>query len=122
MCFKIGNFNIKLAQYELVMADSSVKEATCMLEDVLVRIDELIVPVDFVIMNLEDNGNRKNEPYLLLGRPFMATTRMEINMRDGSVTMNVLGKKLRLDVFNNKSPPLYSSNDANYCFDEDLMK
>ena len=52
----------------------------------------------------------------------MATTRMEINMRDGSVTMMVLGKKLRLDVFNSKSPPLYSSNDANYCFDEDFMK
>ena len=43
-------------------------------------------------------------------------------MRDGSITMMVLGKKLRLDVYDDKSPYLYSSNDPNYCFDEDMMK
>ena len=59
---------------------------------------------------------------MLLGRPFMATTNMEINMRDRSVTMMVLGKKLRLNTFNDGLLPLYSSNDANYCFDEDMMR
>jgi len=76
--------------------------------------------VDFLIVNLEDN--KQVEPHLILGRPFMATTKMEINMRDGSITMMVLGKKLQLDVYDDKSPYLYSSNDPNYCFDEDMMK
>ena len=52
----------------------------------------------------------------------MATTRMEINMREGSITMMVLGKKLHLDAYNDNSLPLYSSNDPNSCFDEDMMK
>ena len=36
--------------------------------------------------------------------------------------MMVLGKKLRLDAYNTNSLPLYSSNDPNSCFDEDMMQ
>ena len=55
MCSKVGNFNMRFDQYKLVMADGSIKEATCILEDVLVRVDELIIPIDFLVVNLEDN-------------------------------------------------------------------
>ena len=72
------------------MADRTKKKATGILRDELVRIDELIVPVDFVVF--DDDKNNEEEPYMLLGRPFMATTNMEINIRDRSVTMMVLGK------------------------------
>ena len=105
---------------KLEMADRTKKRDKGILEDVLVRIDELIVPVDFVVF--DDDKNKEEEPYMLLGRPFMATTKMEINMRDRSVTMMVLGKKLRLNMFSDGLPPLHFSNDANYCFDEDMIK
>jgi len=90
------------------------------LEDVLVRVDELIIPVDFLVVNSEDNEQVEHQ--LILGRPFMATTRMEIKIREGSITMMVLGKKLQLDAYNINSLPLYSSNNSNSCFDEDMMK
>jgi len=61
------------------MADNTIKEVTCVLEDVLVRIDELIIPIDFLVVNSEDNEHIEHQ--LILGRPFMATTRMEIKIR-----------------------------------------
>ena len=80
---KIGASELKPTGMRLEMADRTKKKAKGILEDVLVRIDELIVPVDFVVLDVKDDN--KEEPYLLLGRPFMATTKMEIDMRDKSV-------------------------------------
>ena len=119
---KIGVGELKPAKLRLEMADKSTKRTKGLLEDALVRIDEPIFPVDFIVLELEDGLNRNEEPYLLLGRPFMATTRMEISMRDESIKMTVLGKTLRLEIFYDNLPPLYSSKNANFCFDEIMMK
>ena len=81
----------------------------------------MIILVDFLVVNSEDNEQVEHQ--LILGRPFTATTtRMEIKIREGSITMMVLGKKLQLDAYNINSLPLYSSNNSNSCFDEDMMK
>ena len=96
---RIGIGELKPAKLKLEMADEWLKKAKGLLEDVLVRIDELIIPIDFIVPDLEDGLNRNEKPYLLLGKPFMATTKMEINMRDESIKMTVLEKTLRLEIF-----------------------
>ena len=58
----------KPTNMNLTFADHSVTYLHGVLEDKLVRVDDLLFPVDFVILDmLEDT-----ETSLLLGRPFLA--------------------------------------------------
>ena len=66
----------------------------------LVLVDKLIVPVDFVIMEMENCLGRNNEPVILLRRPFMATIRTIIDVHNGRLSMTVIGENVQLDVFN----------------------
>ena len=56
------------------------------MEDVLVKMDELIFPVYFVILDFEED---KKIP-IILGRPFLATGRTLIDVQKGELTMRVL--------------------------------
>ena len=53
----------------LQMADRLMVQLEGILEDVLIKIGKFIFPVDFVVMNIEEE---KQVP-LLLGRPFLET-------------------------------------------------
>lgn len=47
-----------------------------MVEDVLVKVQQFTFPVDFVIMNIEEDSNVP----LILGRPFMLTAKCVVDM------------------------------------------
>ncbi|XP_039118484.1 uncharacterized protein LOC120254447 [Dioscorea cayenensis subsp. rotundata] len=51
------------------LADRSIKKPRGVVEDVLVRVDKLIIPVDFIILDVDDDV----EVPLILGRPFLNT-------------------------------------------------
>ena len=53
----------------LHMADRFIAFPQGILEDVLVKIDKFIFPVDFVILDMEED----REVPIILGRPFLAT-------------------------------------------------
>ena len=53
----------------LQMADRSMAQLEGILEDVLVKVGKFIFPVDFVVMQMEED----TQIPLLLGRPFLAT-------------------------------------------------
>ena len=53
----------------LQMADRSMAQPEGILGDVLVKVGKFIFPVDFVIMQMEED----TQVPLLLGRPFLAT-------------------------------------------------
>ena len=53
----------------LQLADRSIKHPRSMLENVPVKIDKFIPPVDFIIIDMEED----KEVSLILGRPFLAT-------------------------------------------------
>ena len=53
----------------LQMADRSVVKPEGIIEDVLVEVGKFIFPVDFVVINMEED---KHVP-LLLGKSFLAT-------------------------------------------------
>ena len=65
--------DLRATRMTLQLADRSVKYPMGVVEDLLVQVDKLIVPVDFVVMDMENNF-RSVEPVILLGRPFMAPT------------------------------------------------
>ncbi|MCI68309.1 hypothetical protein A2U01_0089569, partial [Trifolium medium] len=51
------------------LANQSVINSCGMVEDVLMKIIDLVFPVDFVILDTEVD----NEGQVILGRPFLAT-------------------------------------------------
>ena len=53
----------------LQMADRSMAQPEGILEDVLVKVEKFVFPVDFVVMKMEED----TQVPLLLGRPFLAT-------------------------------------------------
>ena len=67
------------------MADRSMAQPEGILEYVLVKVGKFIFPVDFVIMQMEED----TQVPLLLGRPFLATGAALIDVQKGELTLRV---------------------------------
>ncbi|XP_050875110.1 uncharacterized protein LOC127078720 [Lathyrus oleraceus] len=61
-----------------------------MLENVLVRIGQLYIPTDFVIMDINKDSNIP----IILGRPFLATAGAIIDVKKGRLTFEVGEEKV----------------------------
>ncbi|KAK8676469.1 hypothetical protein V6N13_142043 [Hibiscus sabdariffa] len=71
---KLGIGEAKPTTVMLQLADCSYVQPEGKIEDILVRVDKFIFPTDFLILDCEAN---KHAP-IILGRPFLATSRMLI--------------------------------------------
>ena len=69
MMKKLGCREPKPTKMTLTLADCSFSYPYGVLEDVLVKVNDLLFPADFVILDMEED----DETPLLLGRPFLAT-------------------------------------------------
>ena len=70
---------------EIQLADRSIRYPRGVVENVLIRVDKFIVPVDFVVLDMEEGV----EIPLILGRPFLATTRALIDVEEGKLTLRI---------------------------------
>jgi len=66
-------------------------------EDVLVRVDKLIFPADFYILDMKDDEGMSLTT-IILGRPFMMTARTKIDMHARSLTMEIGDEKVQFNV------------------------
>ena len=69
----------------LQMADRTMAKPEGVIEDVLVKVGKFIFPVDFIILDMEEDS----QVPLLLGRPFLATGAALIDMQKGFLTLRV---------------------------------
>ena len=69
----------------LQMADRSMVKPEGVLEDVLVTVGKFFFPVDFIILDMEEDS----QVPLLLGRPFLATGAALIDMQKGVLALRV---------------------------------
>ncbi|KAI3818001.1 hypothetical protein L1987_11803 [Smallanthus sonchifolius] len=67
------------------LADRSVKYPLGIVENVLVKVDRFVFPVDFMILDMDED---KNVP-IILGRPFLATAKALIDVYSGRLTLRV---------------------------------
>ncbi|MEQ5220379.1 retropepsin-like aspartic protease, partial [Morganella morganii] len=70
---KLGT--LKPTRMSIQLADQYTKYPRGIVEDILVRVDKFIFPVDFVILDMDPDV----EIPLILGRPFLATARALIH-------------------------------------------
>ncbi|CAN6476682.1 unnamed protein product [Victoria cruziana] len=89
---------LRLISMTIQMADRSVKRPRGVLEDVLIKIEGLIFPVDFVVLDMEGMDAEHQMP-IMLGRPFLATANACINCRTGVLEISFADKHLRLNIF-----------------------
>jgi len=69
MMKKLGCGEPKLTRMTHTLADRSISYPFGVHEDVLVKVNELVFPADFVILDMAED----EEMPLILGRPFLAT-------------------------------------------------
>mgnify|MGYP000024876643 CR=1 FL=1 len=65
----------------LLMGDRIVKRPIGVLQDVLVKVESFIFPLDFVILDCEVDSTVP----IILGRPFLATGRVLVDMERGQM-------------------------------------
>ncbi|XP_050238143.1 uncharacterized protein LOC126687630 [Mercurialis annua] len=81
----LGDQQVKTTPMMLQLADHSVKKPYGIVENLLVKVDKFIFLVDFFVLDYEID----KECPLILGRPFMNTSRALIDMNAGKLTLRI---------------------------------
>ncbi|GKE10405.1 reverse transcriptase domain-containing protein [Tanacetum coccineum] len=69
----------------LELADRSIQYPQGIAEDVLIKIDKFILPIDFVILDMREDSRIS----IIIGRPFLATARAMIDVFNKKITLRV---------------------------------
>ena len=96
---QLGLGELKPTNTTLSLEDRSVKIPKGIVEDVLVKVDNLYYPVDFVVLDTEPMVERTHQVPIILGRPFLATTNAIINCRNGVMQLTFGNMTLELNIF-----------------------
>ncbi|XP_019195137.1 PREDICTED: uncharacterized protein LOC109188931 [Ipomoea nil] len=106
LCQKLQLGEPKPTSITLQLADRSVKYPIGILEDVPVKIDKFYIPGDFVVLEMEEDAKIP----IILGRPFLATAGAIINVKKGTLVLEIGEDKVEFNVFElaNKSSCLDS--------------
>ncbi|CAM8999043.1 unnamed protein product [Rhodiola kirilowii] len=102
-CLWIGP--LEPAGLTIQLADRSCKQPEGKIEDVLVQVGELVFPADFYVLKMENCGPNDHAP-ILLGRPFLKTSKMKIDCGSGMLSMEVEGEVFSFDIFRAMKHPL----------------
>ncbi|XP_024200100.1 uncharacterized protein LOC112203350 [Rosa chinensis] len=109
---------IKATPIYLQLADRSIIRAMGVVEDVLIKVDKFYLPADLVVLDMDDEPHCDKDIPIILGRPFMATAGIKINVQNGTIKMKVLGEKVLLK----RLEPIYPPDVVKSVFSINLVK
>ncbi|XP_031131661.1 uncharacterized protein LOC116033044 [Ipomoea triloba] len=95
LCKKLQLGDPKSINMTIQLADHSVKHPVGILEDISVKIDKYFIPTDFVVLDIEEHENIP----IILGRPFLATTGAVIDVKKGTLRIEVADEKIEFNIF-----------------------
>ena len=98
---KLGLGEVKNTMVKLQLADRTIMLPYGVCEDVIVKVDKLYLPADFIICDIEED----KEVPLILGRPFLRTGKALIDVHKGELTMSVNDQKVTFNVLNSMKYP-----------------
>jgi len=75
-----------------------------LVDDVLVRVGELIFPADFYILDMEEGFSHGSAP-IILGRPFFKTARTKIDVHAGTLSMEFDDIVVRFNILDSMKHP-----------------
>jgi hypothetical protein len=88
---KILSGPLSTARFRVQMADQSAQNPEGLVKDILVKIQNCYIPMDFVVL---DMGHNEEVP-LLLGRPFLNTTNADIHVGSRHVNFHIQGQAIK---------------------------
>ena len=101
----------KSTKISLQLADRSYQHPRGIIENVLVKVGKFVLPTDFVILDMEEDDSVP----IILGRPFLATEKAQINVQEGELKLRVQGDEITFHVF---QPMKHPDDDPN----EDILE
>ncbi|XP_061372980.1 uncharacterized protein LOC133315391 [Gastrolobium bilobum] len=111
MMKKLGITEVRPTKTIVQLADRSTKQAYGIIEDILVKVDKFIIPVDFVILDIEENSTIP----MIFGRPFLATSGALIDVPKGELILRVDGEQAIFKFFDKEVPsPIIQPQDQVY--------
>ncbi|XP_019189424.1 PREDICTED: uncharacterized protein LOC109183817 [Ipomoea nil] len=96
LCKKLNLEEPKPIKLTLQFVDQSTTRPIGILEDVPVRVDKYFVPCDFILIDAPENPDTP----IILGRPFLATTRALIDARKGTMIFDFGEENVEFNVIN----------------------
>ncbi|XP_071912279.1 uncharacterized protein [Coffea arabica] len=82
---QLGLHELKRTNITLQLADWSIRYPLGVLENVLIKVQKFIIPVDFVVLDMEEDISMP----IILGRPFLATAGTIIDVKNGKLKFQV---------------------------------
>ncbi|XP_025640406.1 uncharacterized protein [Arachis hypogaea] len=79
----------------LQLVDRTFKFPHGVVEDLLVKVGDLIFPADFIVLDMEEEANAS----IILGRPFLATAGAIIDVQKGELVLRLHEEKMVFNVF-----------------------
>ncbi|XP_021742811.1 uncharacterized protein LOC110708896 [Chenopodium quinoa] len=113
---KVGD--LKPTRMSLQLADRTVRLPLGILEDVPVQVGRVFVPCDTVVMEMEEDTTVP----LILGRPFLNTAGVVIDIKQGRLTLNVGDEKISFSFPQALKKPLYDEVHRVDTLERDLEK
>ena len=95
MMKKIGDLEIKPTKMTLKLVDQVSMYPYGVVEDILVQVDKFTFLVDFVVMDMKED----EEVPLILGRPFMKTVRIIVDVDKGELQVRTQDEEVTLSLF-----------------------
>ncbi|XP_010534032.1 PREDICTED: uncharacterized protein LOC104809687 [Tarenaya hassleriana] len=110
---KLNIGELKPTRMALQLADRLIKYPAGIVEDVPLKIGGFYVPVDFVVLDMDEDSKVP----IFLGRPFLSTADAIVHVRAGRLTMKIGDETVEFTLDQNLRQP--STNDT-VCFVDDL--
>ncbi|XP_027103032.1 uncharacterized protein [Coffea arabica] len=98
---------LKETEIIIQLADRTNAYPDGLVEDVLVKVNELIFPADFYVLDMDDDHSPDPSP-LLLGRPFLSTAQTKIDVNKGTLSMEFDGELVHFNIFDTMEHPVNS--------------
>ena len=77
------------------MDDRSLRFLKGIIEDVLVKVDKFILLVDFVVLDMKEDGATP----IILGKPFLSTRQTLIDVKNRELTLRVGEDQVKFDLY-----------------------
>ncbi|XP_058785245.1 uncharacterized protein LOC131660115 [Vicia villosa] len=90
VCKRLNLRELQPTKISLKLADRYIKYPMGILEDIPVKIGQLYIPTNFIVMDIKED----DEIPILLGKPFLSTVGAIIDVKKGKLTFEVGDEKI----------------------------
>ncbi|XP_023740975.1 uncharacterized protein LOC111889075 [Lactuca sativa] len=80
---KLNILKLEPTQMTVCLADKTIIHPRGVCKDILIKVDKLVFPVDFVVLDMEED----HKVPIILGRPFLNTACAIVDVRESELTL-----------------------------------